>query len=251
MDQQALRDNLGAAMVGATSPLAAADLLCAACVDLLDVDGASISVLDGGTSRGTFGSSDDVSRVLDELQFTYGEGPCVDAVRVGAPVLAADLNDPAESRWPALRGELLGRGVHAVFALPVTISALHVGALDLYRRRRGDMSDRALGGSLLAAELAALPLLDLLHSDLDWADAAQGGDHWEQLASLERVEVYQATGMIMGAFDVTSVEALVRLRARAFALGQTASELAWAVVERRSLLTADAWREPPGARGPS
>ncbi len=251
MDQQVLRDHLGAAMVGAASPLAAADLLCTACVDLLEVDGASISVLDGGTSRGTFGSSNAFSRVLDELQFTFGEGPCVDAVRAGAPILAGDLSDPGESRWPVLRTELLGRGVHAVFALPVTISAHHVGALDLYRRRRGPLTESSLGGGLLAAELAALPLLDLVHSDLDWEAAAQGGDHWEQLASLERVEVYQAIGMIMAAFDVTSVEALVRLRARAVALGQTASELAWAVVERRALLNGDGWREPPGPRGSS
>ena len=248
--RQSLRAGLGAAMDGADTPLAAADRLCMACVDLLEVDGASISLLDGGTSRGTFGSSGEFGRLLDELQFTYGEGPCVDAVLEGQPVIAADLADPDESRWPVLRSELLHRGVRAVFALPVTISAQRVGALDLYRRRSGALSERSLGGGLLAAELAALPLLDLLHSDVDWAAAAQGGDHWEQLASLERVEVYQATGMIMAAFDVSSVEALVRLRARAFALGQTASELAWAVVERRTPLGPGGWSAPSGPGGP-
>jgi hypothetical protein len=56
---------------------------------------------------------------------------------------------------------------------------------------------------------------------------------------LERVEVYQATGMIIGALDVDAVEALVRLRAHAFAQGRTASEAAWAIVERRTVLGED------------
>lgn len=53
-----------------------------------------------GTTRGTFGSSGEMSRRLDEFQFTFGEGPCLDAVRDGAPVLVANFNDPAEGRWP-------------------------------------------------------------------------------------------------------------------------------------------------------
>jgi len=52
-----LREELGAAMAGAPSALAAADQLCVACVEVLDVDGAAISMVHRGTSRGTFGSS--------------------------------------------------------------------------------------------------------------------------------------------------------------------------------------------------
>lgn len=245
-----LRADLGAAMTGATSALAAADRLCDACVELLEIDGASISLMHGGTTRGTFGSSSTLSRQLDEFQFTFGEGPCLDAVRHGAPVLAADLGHPTELRWPAFRGAVLDVGVNAVFALPVAVSAVHVGALDLFRRRSGTLTLRDFTGGLLAAELAAVPLLDLMSADVDWDGAARGDRGWEQLASLERVEVYQATGMIMCALDVGPAEALVRLRAQAFTRGRTASELAWDIVERRlSLDDADAWRDCDGATG--
>ena len=229
-------------MEGAGSALDAANSLCHACVDLLEVDGASISLMHEGTSRGTFGSSNDLSRRLDSLQYTLGEGPCLDAVRDGRPVLASDLSDPEDQRWPAFRDAMLESGVCAVFALPVAVASSYVGALDLFRSRKGHMTSEALSGGLMAAELAALPLLDLMTADVDWEGAGQGDGGWEQLASLERVEVYQATGMIMAAMDVGPSEALVRLRAHAYARGTTASELAWAVVERRLQLDADDWR---------
>lgn len=230
-------------MAGAGSALEAANSLCHACVDLLEVDGASISLMDHGSSRGTFGSSNELSRRLDSLQYTFGEGPCLDAVREGRPVLATDLSDPHEQRWPAFRDAMLDSGVRAVFALPVAVASSYIGALDLFRSRRGHLTDEALAGGLLAAELAALPLLDLMTADLDWDGAAQGENGWEQLASLERVEVYQATGMIMGATGMGPSEALVRLRAHAYARGETANEVAWAVVERRLLLDADDWSQ--------
>lgn len=241
-----LRAALVTAMSGASSARVAADRLCFACVELLEVDGASVSLTHDGSTQGTFGSSGAMSRQLDELQFTFGEGPCLEAVAQGSPVLVADLDDPAEDRWPAFTGALLRSGVNAVFALPVTIASQQVGALDLFRRRAGHLSGSALIGGLAAAELAAVPLMDLMSSDLDWEVAAQGGDGWEQLASLSRVEVYQATGMLIGALDVGPAEALVRLRAYAFAHGLTAAETAWAIVEGRLSLDRGNWLGPDG-----
>ena len=96
------------------------------------------------------------------------------------------------------------------------------------------MSGDTLIGAQLAASLAMLPLLDLMTLNVDWDDAAQGQSlGWEHLAPLERVEVYQATGMIIAALDVTPDEALIRLRAYGFTHNMTASETAWAIVERR------------------
>jgi len=59
---------------------------------------------------------------------------------------------------------------------------------------------------------------------------------------MERVEVYQATGMIMETLDVSPAEALVRLRGYAFSHDMTASEVAWAVVQRRLIPDAADWR---------
>jgi hypothetical protein len=99
-----LRDGLAEAVAGEDSALARADRLCAACVRLLDVDGAAISMMLEGSSGGTFGSSDELGLQLGELQFTFGEGPCTDAARAGAPVIVVDLEAVGEDRWPAYAG---------------------------------------------------------------------------------------------------------------------------------------------------
>lgn len=244
-----LKAELAEAVQGVEPGLAAADRLCHACVDLLEVDGAAISLVTPGAAHGTFGSSNALSRRLDEYQFTFGEGPCLDSVRSAAAVHVADLAAAEEARWPAYAGAVLREGVHAVYALPVAVSTTVVGVLDLFREEPGDLVGPHLDGGLLAAELAALPLLDLMSADVDWAAIAVGNP-WSQLSSLERVEVYQATGMIIARLDVGPAEALVRLRAHAFAHGMTASEVAWAIVRREIVLEADdSWRDPGGQAG--
>lgn len=258
MTDERLRTELSTAVTGAGDALTAADRLCLVCVELLEVDGASISLTLDGTTRGTFGASDELSRRLDALQFTAGQGPCLDAVRTGRPVLVPDLDDPQELRWPGFSSAVLDAGIRAVFALPVSLSRQLVGALDLYRSRPGPLGASALSGGLLAAELASLPLLDVIaeHEAAVAADAASpagdggdGDDAWSRLSSLEQVEVYQATGMLMGALDVDPVEALVRLRAQAFLRGVTAAELAWEIVERRVSLDSPEWSDGDGLDG--
>ena len=64
--------------------------------------------------------------------------------------------------------------------------------------------------------------------------------------TLEQVEVYQATGMVMARLNIGATEALVRLRAYAFAHDLTASEVGWGIIERRISLEDDDWTDGPG-----
>lgn len=233
-----MRTGLGGAMTGTGTPLEDADRLCHACVQLLGVDGAAVSLLHEGVTRGTFGSSGALSRRLDELQFTFGEGPCLDAVEQGGPVLVDQLGSPSEHRWPALTEAVLGCGVAAVFALPVALSSSHIGALELFRLRAGPLSAVSLAGALRAAKLAALPLVDLITGVARTGE--QPVDDRNQLAGLERVEVHQATGLIMDRLGVNPAHALARLRAHAYSSGTTAGEAARAIIGRTLVLTDDA-----------
>jgi hypothetical protein len=219
-------------LVGGERGAPAADRLCAACLPLLGVDAAAVSLIDDGESRGTFGASDAAARLLDSLQFTAGEGPCLEAAHTMVPVLVPDLHAQDEPRWPAFKDAAERAGVRAVFAFPIRVGMIGLGALDLFRSVAGPLSTVQMTDALMVADAAAQVLLDLV----DDSSAVTGrGDplaQWAQVASLSRVEVYQATGMLMAQLDLSPALALVRLRAYAFANELTASEVAQLVTSR-------------------
>jgi hypothetical protein len=236
-----IQDSLVSA-VGDHRGVVAADRLCAACVDLLAVDAAAISLVFDGVNTGTFGASDTAARTYDELQFTMGEGPCLDSVLVRAPVLVMDLADPdppGRERWPAYGPAMLAHGVRGVFAMPVLVAGQYIGALDLFRASPGALEHDNMAGALIAAELAEGPLLDLLAENLQEAVADPDSFAWAELNTITRAEVSQATGMLVAQLDITPAEALVRLRAHAYATNRSATEVARDILERRLILDAD------------
>ena len=217
----------------------AADSLCAACVVLFDVDAAAISLIFDGATAGTLGSSDVTGRMLDELQFTLGEGPCLDSINQRAPVLVVDLADSDDLRWPAFGPAMLAHQIRSVYAVPVVVAGEYVGALDLFRRQPGHLAGENLAGAAAAAEIARIPLLDLLDGDFQAAVADPTSNAWAELNVLSRAEVSQATGMLVAQLEVDPAEALVRLRAHAYATGRSATEVARDILDRRLELESD------------
>lgn len=206
---------------------------------LFDIDAAAISLIFDGASSGTLGVSGGPARVYDELQFTLGEGPCLDSIAQRSPVLVADLADGAHSRWPLYSRAMLDLRVRAVFALPLLLAGEYVGALDLFRNRPGRLDDEHLAGAVTAAELAGVPLLDVMAIDLQAAIHDHDSRSWAELNLLSRAEVSQATGMLVAQLDIEPPEALVRLRAHAYATGRSATEVARDILDRRLTLEAD------------
>lgn len=217
----------------------AADRLCEACVELFEVDEAAISLVFDGTNTGTLGVSGATARVLDELQFTLGEGPCLDSVANHTPVLIVDLADPDLLRWPAYGPAMLAHRIRGVFAMPVKVAGQHVGALDLFRAEPGMLRASDLEGALVAAELAEMAFLDLIDADLQAAVADPDSTAWADLNLTSHVEVGQATGMLVAQLDVAPAVALVRLRAHAYATGVSATEVARDIIDRQLRLEAN------------
>ena len=215
----------------------AADRLCEACVVLLDVDAAAISLVFDGASSGTLGSSGAPARAYDELQFTLGEGPCLDSVAHRLPMLVVDLTE--EPRWPAYGPALLAHQIRSVCAMPVVVAGEFVGALDLFRAQPGELEGDALAGAIAAAELAGIAVLDLLDADLQAAASDPSSDAWAELQALSRAEVSQATGMLVAQLGVEPPEALMRLRAHSYATDRNATDVARDILDRRLTLERD------------
>lgn len=198
-----------------------------ACVDTIEVTGAGIMLMVDDEHRGSFGSSDRAIELVEDLQFTLGEGPCIDAYRSGRPVLEPDLGHPATDRWHGFTEPALTAGVVAIFGFPLLVGSTRLGALDLYSDRPGDLRPEQFSDAVAMADIAAHAILDLQ------ADAAPGAlaSELDRGATLRSV-VHQASGMVSVQLDVSVADALARLRAHAYAVGVPIHDVAHAIVSR-------------------
>lgn len=191
--------------------------LAAACSRSLPVTGVGLAWMTDEGPAGTIAATDSAAIALEHLQFTLGEGPCVDASRTGRPVLQPDLARTAPQRWPAFAEGALAAGIRAVFAFPLRVGAIRLGVLDLYRDRAGPLSPDDLTEALTYADAATSVLLH-----------AQAGSPVLGTVPVlhDRAEVHQATGVVSVQAGVGLADALLLLRARAFTEGRPLAELA-------------------------
>ena len=143
-------------------------------------------------------------------------------------MIEPDLAAPAVPRWPALVPSAVGAGVRAVFAFPLRIGAVRLGALTLFRDTPGTLDDTQYGNALAISVVAARTILALQ------ADAPPGSVAIElQEGANFHFVVHQAAGMVSIKLDVSVAEALVRLRAHSFLTERPIDDVSRDVVERR------------------
>jgi hypothetical protein len=213
-----------------------AEGVCAACVGGLDIDGAGLSVLTATASRETLWATDEVAELLEDLQFTLNEGPCMEAATTGSPVFVADLHHSSQTgRWPIFDAALAEQAeVGALFALPLQWGTVNLGVLDLYRVTPGALVAAARRDVLAAVEAAAVMMLSQRTEPEDPA----GGNHgWLGRDLGGRTEIHQATGMVLDQLRASPIDALARMRAYAFAERRLLIDVARDVIARRLRFT--------------
>jgi hypothetical protein len=188
--------------------------------------------------HGMAAASDPATERIEELQFTLGEGPCVDAFAARRPVLIPELDMAALHRWPAYTPAVTDAGVRAVFAFPLQVGAARLGVLDVFRSRSGPLSRTELGQAFTFADLAITALLDGQERTTVTSDGQGETDQRDGPDGLGRafehsIAVFQAQGMVMVQLGVSIAEALVALRAHAYAEGRSLREIAADIVARR------------------
>lgn len=202
--------------------------LCGRAVRSLPASGAGLSVAAQVTRHSLVVAADPASEHLEEMQFVLGEGPCVDASMSRRPVLVAHLGDEGPGRWPAYTSAAQEAGVRSVFAFPLQIGAAQLGVMDFFRTSEGHLSDPELGTAFAMADEAVAILLD------GRADFAPDGEVEAWDGSLAGpAELFQAQGMVMVQIGGTLPEALVRIRAHAYAENLRLIDVARAVVDRQ------------------
>jgi hypothetical protein len=210
--------------------------VCAAVLSAAGVDSVAVAVALSASPRETMYASDRVAAEVEELTLTLGEGPGVDAF-TGGPALVADLTaSDCLARWPVFAPAATLVGVRSVFALPLQVGGIRLGALDLYRAQPGDLDREQLADALVLADTACALLLDAA-PPRDRPFLNGGGP---EPAGSPHPEVHQATGMITVQLGVSVAVALVRLRAYAYAHDRRLRDVAADVVARRLRFEPDA-----------
>ncbi|WP_244199829.1 ANTAR domain-containing protein [Amycolatopsis thailandensis] len=202
---------------------------CVICGDVLEAAGVGLTLVTGGGSAEPVFATDDRSRELEDLQFTLGEGPALDVTHDGVLVVITDVTGAeAARRWPIFTPEAIDRGVKSIIAVPIQTGAIKIGVVDCYRELAGLPSMEGQAEALVCAEAAI---------GLAVADVDVGRPGLAELIDLEftehRAQVHQATGMVSVQLDIGLADALVRLRAHAYAYGRKLGEVADDVVRRR------------------
>lgn len=172
--------------------------------------------------------SDQPSARLEDLQFLLGQGPAVDGQDPAEVLQISDISHLPAQQWPQFAAEAQVLDIAALFVWPVRIGAAQVGTLTGYRRTIGSLAPQQSAEGWLVADLLAEQVL----TRWPGASGPSNGPGTAGAVELHRTEVHQATGVLSHRLGVALPEALDRLRARAYASGQSLTETAHAVIRQ-------------------
>jgi GAF domain-containing protein len=209
-----------------TSPVSveeALDRVVASADALFGVDGTALMLVDRDQVLRNLAVSDPRAALLEELQATHGEGPCVDAFDGKEPVAADDLR--REDRWPAFSAAAAGHRLLAVLASPIPYSEQAVGVVAVFAGQPHPWTGAEREAIVAFTELVALLILNAMEASERGRLAAE-----LQVALDSRVVIEQAKGVLVGRHGLTTRQAFERLRRQARDQRRPLPEVARAVV---------------------
>lgn len=176
-----------------------------ACVQVFGVTGCGLMIADNQSVLRYAVATDGPGRHLEEVQLETGQGPCIEAFVRDDIVVSEDL--ATDSRWPQVAARVGPLGVHGMLGVPVYLSGLAVGSLDVYldephrwerAEQRALRSYADVVGSLIEAALSA----------------HQAGELADQLnyALEHRVPIERGIGYLMARDGLDHADAFNRLR---------------------------------------
>ncbi|WP_237280310.1 GAF and ANTAR domain-containing protein [Subtercola vilae] len=198
----------------------------------LDIDGAAVSTIGAVLGSETISASDALAARLDEIQFDLGEGPCWDALSTANPVLEPDWIHHERS-WPGFEAALGVSSVGALFAFPLMIGPLRLGAIDLYTVRPKMLSDEQVSQTQLLAKIVSRMVLRraLRLSEDEWVDPPD--------TKYSRRVVHQATGVVLAQLRIAPDDALLLIKGHAFSAGRSVIDISTSIVDGRLKITND------------
>lgn len=153
----------------------------------------------------TVASSDEEALQMDEIQYAFGDGPCLHAIRIQDEVHVA--NSAADARWPEYMEHIRDYGIRSMYSVPLKLGGTAKAAMNLYAKD-SDVFDEEFRrvARTYAAEASHALLLAVRVSQ----HVATVEDLQAVLAS--RTDIDLAVGIIMGQNRCTQQQAYDTLR---------------------------------------
>ena len=169
-------------------------------------------------------ASNEEGRLLELFQIQNGDGPCLDAIRGGRPVVNADLGEAAD-RWPQFAPAARAAGFQSVHAFPLRLGGQTMGALNIFgaEHSRFDPEEVRLVQGL--ADIATIAIVqersrhpvEIVTEQL-------------QTALNSRIVIEQAKGALARSESITPAQAFEVLRETARHTHQKISDVARSVI---------------------
>jgi GAF domain-containing protein/ANTAR domain-containing protein len=186
-------------LVAVTTNILPADMQCAVTL-----------IHQGGPA--TFAATGLTAELLDEVRYSGGDGPCMQAIRTRDIVISQDLT--AEDRWPSWCRRALAHGVRSVLSYPFDVDDPMLAALNLYAGDCGALAGEIPIMAMLMADHAGLLLRARLRQGNPDESRSSGGTSPRTDASINR-----AMGIIMAQRGCPPDQALRQLHDAAASLG--------------------------------
>jgi GAF domain-containing protein len=174
--------------------------------------------------------TDEVADHLDQLQYRFGEGACVEAARPSGPGMALSDDLGRDDRWPRFGPAAAERGFRSLVStalLPDALPPQLSGALNVYSRRRSAFTLDDRNVLLLLATHASLALATTRAVSRGELEA-----HQLRRAIDSRDVIGQAKGILMARRGISADEAFDLLRRTSQDMNLKLRELAHTVVWR-------------------
>lgn len=189
---------------------------------LFNVSGGGLMLADEGGDLHYVVASTGPSHVLEQAQIEVGQGPCIDTYVRGELTVSPDLAN--DERYPTVAPLVVPHGIGAVLGVPICLSELPIGSLDLYVDRPYDFDQSEMDALTRYGEVVEA----MIHAAVTASHAGQLADQLTY-ALEHRVPIERGIGYLMARDRLAHPEAFQKLRAAARSvrrkIGDVAAEL--------------------------
>ena len=200
------------------------------CDALLDIAAAGLLLAEPRSGElDLVASTNESSRIVEAMQLSVVAGPCIDAFRESRTVSVPDIA-ALPDRFAAFRESALSEGFHSVYAIPMRLRTVTIGAVNLFRSEVGELNE---ADRRAAQTLTDVATVGILHERS--MRASEVVQRQLQHALDSRVVIEQAKGVLAQTHDITMDAAFDRLRTYARAERLSIAEVARGLVERTLL----------------